>query len=346
MPIPFLLGAAAAAAGLYGVKKGIDAKDNMDTAKRINQNAQETVDETKKNINYARESTNTVIANLGQNKLNIASGTMKSFVDTFSKIEHVDFRNSIGFEELRGFTPNSPEFLNMENTSFKAKELATGASGGLAAGSLAAIGAGSLAAIGAGGLASTIGVASTGTAIGTLSGAAATNATLAWLGGGALSAGGFGMAGGMAVLGGIVAGPALAIGGAFMASKAEKALNDACSNMDMARKFEQEGKNICSTLNAIKARASQIDNLLDDLNERFDYEIDKLKNVIYFIGTDYRNYNEDARNTVMKSVQLAKTIKIVLDTSLLTEKGVLNDYETKQAIEKGQAALAILRHWE
>jgi hypothetical protein len=37
--------------------------------------------------------------------------------------------------------------------------------------------------------------ASTGTAIGTLSGAAATNATLAWLGGGALSAGGFGMAG-------------------------------------------------------------------------------------------------------------------------------------------------------
>ena len=338
MPIPFLLGAAAAAAGLYGVKKGIDAKDNMDTAKRINQNAQETVDETKKNVNYARESTNTVIANLGQNKLNIASGTMKSFVDTFSKIQNMDFRDSVGLEELRGFNPNSPEFLNMKNTSFKAKELATGASGGLAAGSLAAIGAG--------GLASTIGVASTGTAIGTLSGAAATNATLAWLGGGALSAGGFGMAGGMAVLGGIVAGPALAIGGAFMASKAEKALNDARSNMDMARKFEQEGKNICSTLNAIKARASQIDNLLDDLNERFDYEIDKLKNVIYFFGTDYRNYNEDARNTVMKSAQLAKTIKIVLDTSLLTEKGVLKDYETKQAIDKGQAALAILRHWE
>ncbi|GAA8413817.1 hypothetical protein HpNP49_09180 [Helicobacter pylori] len=39
-----------------------------------------------------------------------------------------------------------------------------------------------------------------GVAIAELSGVAATNATLAWLGGGALSVGGFGMVGGMAVL--------------------------------------------------------------------------------------------------------------------------------------------------
>lgn len=34
--------------------------------------------------------------------------------------------------------------------------------------------------------------------------------------------------------------------------------------------------------------------------------------------------------------------KIVLDTSLLKENGTLNDYETKQTLEKGQAALAKL----
>ena len=175
MPIPFILGAAAAAAGLYGVKKGIDAKDNMDTAKRINQNAQETVDETKRKINIARENTQKMLEGLGEFKIDISSTTMKDFVATFSRIQNVELSNRNGFEKLRGFTPNSPEFLDMKNTSFKAKELATGASGGLAAGSLAAIGAG--------GLASTIGVASTGTAIGALSGAAATNATLAWLGG-------------------------------------------------------------------------------------------------------------------------------------------------------------------
>ncbi|WP_122095338.1 hypothetical protein [Rahnella sp. Larv3_ips] len=62
-------------------------------------------------------------------------------------------------------------------------------------------------ALGAWALVSAIGTASTGTAIGALSGVAATNATLAWFGGGALAAGGAGMSGGMLVLGGIVAAP-------------------------------------------------------------------------------------------------------------------------------------------
>lgn len=62
-------------------------------------------------------------------------------------------------------------------------------------------------ALGAWALVSAIGTASTGTAIGTLSGVAATNATLAWFGGGALAAGGAGMSGGILVLGGMVAAP-------------------------------------------------------------------------------------------------------------------------------------------
>jgi len=56
------------------------------------------------------------------------------------------------------------------------------------------------------GLAGTIGVASTGTAISSLSGAAATNAMLAWLGGGSLAVGGGGVAAGTMVLGGAATG--------------------------------------------------------------------------------------------------------------------------------------------
>lgn len=66
---------------------------------------------------------------------------------------------------------------------------------------------GGSAALGAWGLVSLIGSASTGTAISTLSGVAATNATLAWFGGGSLATGGAGMAGGFWILGGIVAAP-------------------------------------------------------------------------------------------------------------------------------------------
>lgn len=88
-------------------------------------------------------------------------------------------------------------------------------------GLVGSIGTGAATAVGTYGLIGAFGAASTGTAIASLSGAAATNATLAWLGGGALAAGGGGMALGTMVLGGIVAGPAVLVGGFFIATQAE-----------------------------------------------------------------------------------------------------------------------------
>lgn len=64
--------------------------------------------------------------------------------------------------------------------------------------------------------------ASTGTAISTLAGAAATNATLAWFGGGSLVADGWGMAGGMkeaAVTGANAAVAGFIVGGVISAVK-------------------------------------------------------------------------------------------------------------------------------
>ena len=66
--------------------------------------------------------------------------------------------------------------------------------------------AGATAAAGTASVVAAVGTASTGTAISTLSGAAATKATLAWLGGGSLAAGGGGMALGAALLTGAATG--------------------------------------------------------------------------------------------------------------------------------------------
>ena len=77
------------------------------------------------------------------------------------------------------------------------------------------------------GLAFAFGTASTGTPIACLAGAAAENAALAWLGGGALSAGGGGMALGSAVLGGATVGPAVLIFGISLAKEGEKRLTQA-----------------------------------------------------------------------------------------------------------------------
>lgn len=87
----------------------------------------------------------------------------------------------------------------------------------------AALSLGSLSAV------SAYGAASTGTSIAALSGAAAQNATIAWFGGGALTAGGAGMAGGAMVLGGIALAPLAIIGAFKYASHAEKKLTEAQS---------------------------------------------------------------------------------------------------------------------
>lgn len=76
---------------------------------------------------------------------------------------------------------------------------------GVAAGVAGGVAVASMAPTAAMWVATTFGTASTGTAISALHGAVATKAALAWLGGGALSAGGAGMAGGQAFL--ALAGP-------------------------------------------------------------------------------------------------------------------------------------------
>ena len=326
--IPALLGLGA----LVGAAKTIDALDDMSTAKSINNEAKDIAQKADTRLANAKKDTDHSISELGKTKIGIMSGSMKHFVDTYSKIKNMNFKDSVGIEELRGFNPNSDEFKNLKNASFKASEIAAGGLGGIAAGTLTA--AGAYGAVGA------FAAASTGTAISALGGAAATNATLAWLGGGAIAAGGGGIAAGTAVLGGLVAAPALLVTGFFLGSKAETALNDARANRDKARKYEQEIKNLCTVLDAIKSRANQIDNLLNELNKKFYPAISRLNDVLEFVGDDYLSYSPKAKDAVMLSAQLAKTIKIILDTSLFKENATLNDYETKQAIDKGRALLA------
>jgi hypothetical protein len=75
---------------------------------------------------------------------------------------------------------------------------------------------------------STFAAASTGTAISGLSGAAATNATLAWLGGGTLAAGGGGMAAGAVVLNMIMFAPGVLIAGLTVGVLGAVAICDEC----------------------------------------------------------------------------------------------------------------------
>lgn len=183
MPFPalFIWGFAAVAI-CVGVKKGVDAKSDFDRAKRIGEYAEEKMEKEKKSLEDARVNTQKALEKLGKVKVQCFANQIKYLIEMIEK------RNKKGYSKISGFEEDiSIENLdNVKEFVLQSLEIEKGIGTGAVTGALAALGA-----YGSVGMLAT---ASTGTAIGTLSGAAATNATLAWLGGGALAAGGFGMA--------------------------------------------------------------------------------------------------------------------------------------------------------
>lgn len=141
------------------------------------------------------------------NELGHYTSTLYTYLNTiqslFDKIRNVPEENELQYEKLKAIRvkwKQQVEKIEMEYKKAEVKAAGQGAAGVSAGVALAAFGPS--AAMGA---ATTFGVASTGTAISTLSGAAATNAALAWIGGGALATGGGGMAAGSTFL--ALAGP-------------------------------------------------------------------------------------------------------------------------------------------
>lgn len=211
MPIPFILGGLALAAAGTGIKKGFDANSKNNDAKEIVEDAQERFEDAQKRLENERIRLNDELREFATLKLSVFTTEINTLVKLVKKCKDA---NSVLNAENINFT--AEEIKELESSVSSSLEISSGLGKGIASGALTAMGA-----YGSVGMLAT---ASTGTAIGGLSGAAATNATLAWLGGGSLAAGGGGMALGTAVLGGMVAGPLIAITGFVMDSKAEKIL--------------------------------------------------------------------------------------------------------------------------
>lgn len=321
MPIPFLIAAAAVAAGGLGLAGAAVAKETMDEAKEVANDGKYIVRKAEEKRDSAREKADKAINTLGEKKLDILSNSINVFVDNFKQLKNVNFHNSVGLEELKDFTPDSSSLGELQRASFSAAQIGGSMTAGLAGGGIAALGA-----YGAVGLLAT---ASTGTAISTLSGVAATNATLAWLGGGSLAAGGLGVAGGMAVLGGAVLGPALLIGSFVAYAKAEEALNEAKSYRAKARQFEAECENVCSLCKAVTERAEQIKGVLVKLDKMLDNGNKNMVSIIKNEGTDWNTYSEQDQKIIAGVAMTAKTLKVILDTPLMHEDGSLSKESEK-----------------
>ncbi|MBB1351240.1 MULTISPECIES: hypothetical protein [unclassified Pseudoalteromonas] len=170
--------------------------------------------------------------------------TIPNAIQTLEKCQKVNnSETKVSKDVIDSFKTLSVPKLNAQTIT--ANEALTAGVKGTASG--AALSLGSLGAV------SAYGAASTGTSIAALSGAAAQNATIAWFGGGALTAGGAGMAGGAMVLGGIALAPLAIIGAFKYASHAEKKLTEAQSFRNQVNEAVEKidaAIQVASTLNS------------------------------------------------------------------------------------------------
>jgi len=324
MPLPLVFIGVAAATGAFGAGKTVKAGVDTYSAKIINQKANEIVESATTQLNDQRLACGKSLSSLGEVKLFVLNSNMTDFVKTFSRIKNVDFRDSAGLEELNKLHVDQKDFVEL-------KELVNFA-GSIASGAVAGTAGGALAAFGAYGTAQALAVASTGTAISTLSGAAATNATLAFFGGGSLATGGLGMAGGSMVLGGLVAGPALMVMGLVAGAAAKKNLEKACTNRMEAIQIAEQLSVASKQCEAIRRRTYMFYNLLTRLDSYFLPMLYKMEDIVEAEGEDYSKYKAESKKCIASCASIAVSIKSVLDTPILTEDGTLTDESGEKAI--------------
>lgn len=211
----------------------------------------------------------------------------KKFDDDFNEIniEKRKFQNVI-------------DFANRELLA--AREAAGGVGAGLVAGASVAC-MGPTAAIW---VATTFGTASTGTAISTLSGAAASNAALAWLGGGTLAAGGGGTAAGEALLamagpiGWSIAGATLAASIVLFAKNKKKLNKEKNEEIEAVKRNTESVKEIEKALTKLVDETSQMSSALyTSYTECFEMS-----------GKDYSAFSEEQKMRLGALVNNAKSL--------------------------------------
>ena len=265
MPLPLILGIAAAVAGIAGVGLGVRGGVKMKQANDKLKEAQKRNDSNNARLERMNKNACKAMDILGENEMKVLS-EFQLFSDLFERI-----KNRPEFADIKIGNVSIPKFESEE-----IKKASVGASVRAAlgtAGGFAASGATTAAVM-------ALGTASTGTAISALSGAAATNATLAALGGGSLAAGGGGIALGTTILGAATLGVSLLVGGVIFSCTGSKLSSKADEAWEQIISNELKINNIYSYLYDLQRTAERYNATLLRMRSLYLKQLTKMRNII------------------------------------------------------------------
>ena len=327
MPLPLIIGGIAAVAGVAGVGTGIHGGIKMKEASDTMKLAQSKQERAIALFNSRNDETTALMDAIGTQELEILS-TFDDFSDIIEKIQ--------GRPEFKAYKREGIDLPEYEAEELK--KISAGAGvllggiGGAAAGT-----AGGFAAAGATTSAvMALGTASTGTAISALSGAAATNATLAALGGGAVAYGGGGMALGTAVLGGATLGVGLLVGGIIFNVTGSKLSDKADEAYVQAKRTEGEVNTIVAYFDELTEVANAFKESLTKVEGVYRKYLDIIDHIVNIDEkTSWKHFTDKEKKATENSVLLVGLmytmcqVKLVLkqegDELNKVNKAVVND---------------------
>lgn len=282
MPLPLIFGLGiaigSAVAGGIGTATGVS---RINAARRRYEERRARYEIAERRAKERQERANQQLEKFGRRRLE-AMVTLGRAAEFLRKAK---VKNREVFERLD--VPS--ETLNQwEGASINALEVLGGVGTSLVSGAMTAVGVY--------GLVGTLASASTGTAISALSGIAAQNATLAWLGGGTLAAGGGGVAMGAVVLGGFLVGPALLVSSFFVhakASEVERVVEQNVAEMDRAEASMQSHaaylvgvlKRVKELRGSIQKLRASVENLLASARVESEHDVFQVAKVATSLGS-------------------------------------------------------------
>lgn len=326
MPLPFLIIGAAILAGGTGIAGGVSGAKKIYDAKDILRSAQYNFDKKKTNLDIKQEKTVIALDELGKLKLDIWK-SFKRFSDAFEKI-----KNKPQFTKDRSeqFTFSKHELDVIKNISITALNVLGS--------SILSAGAGALVGFAAYGGTMALGVASTGTVISSLSGVAAYNATMAALGGGALSVGGGGMALGSIVLSGAIAGPVIAVGGLLLNAKGNSSMNKAIKVREEVYKALELMDESLIYLGKLKGVSIALENELKQVYSLYEKQVSILEFIVSR-EINYNMYTSEEKKIVDNNIMLVKLLKQITQVDLIKKqnnKDVVQECEIEREIDNSQ----------
>lgn len=320
MPLPIILGVGAVIAGVAGLGTAAHGAKKM---KDANETMKDTERQHKKNINrfeVQNDSTIKKMDDLGKLELEILKG-FEEFAQVIEKIQ-----NKPHFKE---YTKNGVTIPKYDKETLKTVSVGAGVLlggvGGAAAGTFggfAAAGATTSAVM-------ALGTASTGTAIASLSGVAATNATLAALGGGAIAAGGGGMALGTTILGATTLGVGLLVGGIIFSVSGAKLSDRADEAYSQMKKAERTINEICNYLVDLEKTSQDYTESINIVRNKYLETFNYVSHVVNKLNkVNWNDFSEQEKQALENTILLVGLLYKMCKVNLVSKSSSQNEINT------------------